>query len=149
MGDSPQVGAVDWTGRRCEMEIGPVAHGGHCVGRVDGRVVFVRHALPGERVVVEITEDRGGSFCRGDAVEVLDASPARVTPACPLAGPGGCGGCDWQHASPAAQRELKSQVIGEQLLGESARESHQMIGRDRSGHGNGHAVPPFMNSPIP
>ena len=98
-----------------ELVVGPVAHGGHCVARLDGRVVFVRHALPGERVVVEITEDRGGSFCRGDAVEVLDASPARVTPACPLAGPGGCGGCDWQHASPAAQRELKSQVIGEQL----------------------------------
>ncbi|HWE90288.1 MAG TPA: TRAM domain-containing protein [Pseudonocardiaceae bacterium] len=115
MSDPPQVGALDWTGRRCELVVGPVAHGGHCVGRVEGRVVFVRHALPGERVVVEITEDRGGSFCRGDAVTVLAASPDRVTPPCSLARPGGCGGCDWQHASPAAARELKAAVVTEQL----------------------------------
>ena len=36
---------------RIELEVGPVAHGGHCVARYEGRVVFVRHALPGERVV--------------------------------------------------------------------------------------------------
>jgi tRNA/tmRNA/rRNA uracil-C5-methylase (TrmA/RlmC/RlmD family) len=104
-----------WTGRRFEADIGPVAHGGHCVARVEGRVVFVRHALPGERVVVEVTEDRGGSFCRGDAVEVLSASPARVPPPCPLAVPGGCGGCDWQHASGPEQRALKAFVVAEQL----------------------------------
>ncbi|WP_436495966.1 class I SAM-dependent RNA methyltransferase [Actinokineospora sp. HUAS TT18] len=107
--------AADWTGRRVEVEVGAVAHGGHCVARADGRVVFVRHALPGERVVVEITEDRGGSFCRGDAVEVLTASPDRVEPPCPLARPGGCGGCDWQHASGVAQRALKQAVVAEQL----------------------------------
>jgi tRNA/tmRNA/rRNA uracil-C5-methylase (TrmA/RlmC/RlmD family) len=75
----------------------------------------VRHALPGETVRVVITEDGGGSFCRGDAVGVLVASPHRVTPTCPWAGPGGCGGCDWQHATPAAQRELKAAVVAEQL----------------------------------
>jgi tRNA/tmRNA/rRNA uracil-C5-methylase (TrmA/RlmC/RlmD family) len=106
---------TEWTGRRFEVEVGPVAHGGHCVARVEGRVVFVRHALPGERVVVVVTEDRGGSFCRGDAVAVLDASPARVEPPCPLAVPGGCGGCDWQHASGAEQRALKGFVVAEQL----------------------------------
>ncbi|MGC7098901.1 class I SAM-dependent RNA methyltransferase [Amycolatopsis lurida] len=104
-----------WRGRRIELEIGAVAHGGHCVARTEGRVVFVRHGLPGERVVAEITEDKGGSFCRADAVEVLTAAPERVEPPCPLAGPGRCGGCDWQHASPAAQRELKAAVIAEQL----------------------------------
>src|SRR5947209_1094225 len=106
---------MNWTGTRIEVEVGPVAHGGHCVARAEGRVVFVRHALPGERVVVEVTEDKGGSFCRADAVEVLEPSPDRVEPPCPVARPGGCGGCDWQHASAEAQRSLKAAVVAEQL----------------------------------
>ncbi|MDQ0380219.1 class I SAM-dependent RNA methyltransferase [Amycolatopsis thermophila] len=106
---------TDWTGRTLELEVGPVAHGGHCVSRVDGRVVFVRHALPGEVVRAEVTEDKGGSFCRAEAVEVLRAVPERVPPPCPLAVPGRCGGCDWQHATPEFQRELKARVVAEQL----------------------------------
>ena len=106
---------MSWVGRRFTAEIGPVAHGGHCVARHEGRVVFVRHALPGETVVVEVTEDRGGSFCRGDAVTVESPSPDRVVPPCPVAHPGGCGGCDFQHATPAAQRALKATVLSEQM----------------------------------
>jgi tRNA/tmRNA/rRNA uracil-C5-methylase (TrmA/RlmC/RlmD family) len=98
-----------------ELEVGAVAHGGHCVARHEGRVVFVRHALPGERVRVVVTEDGGGSYCRADAVTVLDASPDRVDPPCPVARPGGCGGCDFQHADVGAQRRLKAEVIAEQL----------------------------------
>jgi tRNA/tmRNA/rRNA uracil-C5-methylase (TrmA/RlmC/RlmD family) len=104
-----------WLGRELELEVGPVAHGGHCVARVEGRVVFVRHALPGERVVARVTEDGGGSFCRADAVRVLAAAPERVEPPCPHAGPGRCGGCDWQHATGAAQRAGKAAVVREQL----------------------------------
>jgi tRNA/tmRNA/rRNA uracil-C5-methylase (TrmA/RlmC/RlmD family) len=78
-------------------------------------VVFVRHALPGERVRVRVTEDGGGSYCRADAVAVLEPSADRVVPPCEYAGPGGCGGCDWQHASGAAQRELKAAVVREAL----------------------------------
>ncbi|MBP2330885.1 tRNA/tmRNA/rRNA uracil-C5-methylase (TrmA/RlmC/RlmD family) [Kibdelosporangium banguiense] len=106
---------LDWRGRRLDVEVGPVAHGGHCVARYEGRVVFVRHALPGERVIVQVTEDKGGSFCRGDAVEIITASPDRVEPPCPLAAPGSCGGCDWQHASGEAQRQLKASVVAEHL----------------------------------
>lgn len=106
---------MTWVGRRFTAEIGAVAHGGHCVARHEGRVVFVRHALPGETVVVEVTEDRGGSFCRGDAVKVETPSPDRVEPPCPHARPGGCGGCDFQHATPAAQRALKAAVLTEQM----------------------------------
>ncbi|TYL49568.1 class I SAM-dependent RNA methyltransferase [Nocardioides sp. BGMRC 2183] len=107
-------------GRRYEVEVGPVAHGGHCVARVpDGdasRVVFVRHALPGERVVVELTEGTAGDrFWRGDAVEVLTSSPDRVPAPCPVAGPGGCGGCDFQHVTLVRQRALKADVVREQL----------------------------------
>jgi tRNA/tmRNA/rRNA uracil-C5-methylase (TrmA/RlmC/RlmD family) len=105
----------NWTGRTLELEVGSVAHGGHCVSRVDGRVVFVRHALPGEQVLAEVTEDNGGSFCRADAVRVLRPVPERVEPPCPLAAPGQCGGCDWQHATPEFQRELKGRVVAEQL----------------------------------
>lgn len=108
-------GKETWLGRSLEMDVGAVAHGGHCVSRVDGRVVFVRHALPGERVIASVTEDSGGAFCRADAVEILRAAPGRVEPPCPVAGPGLCGGCDWQHAAPATQRELKAAVVAEQL----------------------------------
>jgi tRNA/tmRNA/rRNA uracil-C5-methylase (TrmA/RlmC/RlmD family) len=97
-----------------ELEVGPVAHGGFCVARHAGQVVFVRHALPGERVRARVTEERKG-FLRADAVEILLASPDRVAPPCPFAGPGACGGCDWQHASWEAQRRLKAQVLAEQL----------------------------------
>lgn len=103
-------------GRRFEAEVGPVAHGGHCVARVEDRVVFVRHALPGERVVLEITEGtEGDKFWRADAVEVLVPSPDRVAAPCPYAGPGLCGGCDFQHVAVPAQRALKADVVREQL----------------------------------
>ncbi|WP_233552624.1 class I SAM-dependent RNA methyltransferase [Jiangella rhizosphaerae] len=98
------------------VDVGPVAHGGVCVARHEGRAVFVRHALPGERVRVRVTE--GGTedrFWRGDAVAVLTPSPARVEPPCPWAGPGKCGGCDWQHVLLPAQRSLKAAVVSEQL----------------------------------
>ncbi|GAA3128524.1 class I SAM-dependent RNA methyltransferase [Planomonospora alba] len=97
-----------------ELTVGPVAHGGWCVARHEGRVVFVRHALPGERVLAEITEETS-RFLRADAVKVLDASPDRVVAPCPFAGPGLCGGCDWQHATLPAQRRLKTAVVAEQL----------------------------------
>ncbi|MBE1488075.1 class I SAM-dependent RNA methyltransferase [Plantactinospora soyae] len=99
---------------RVELTVGAVAHGGHCVARLDGQVVFVRHALPGERVIAEITEVRR-DFLRADAVTVLEPSPDRVEPPCPYAGPDRCGGCDLQHVAPPAQRDWKAEVVREQL----------------------------------
>lgn len=98
-----------------EIEVGPIAHGGHCVARMaDGRVVFVRHALPGERVLVRVTET-GPKFWRADAVEVLDASADRVDSVWPEAGPGGVGGGELAHVRLDAQRAWKSAVLSEQL----------------------------------
>ncbi|MGW0822989.1 class I SAM-dependent RNA methyltransferase [Streptomyces sp. NPDC002845] len=125
--DGPREGAQDGSrdrapvrslvGEEYEVEVGPVAHGGHCVARTStGQVLFVRHALPGERVVARVTEgEEGARFLRADAVEVRSASKDRVEAPCPYAGPGRCGGCDWQHAKPGAQRRLKGEVIAEQL----------------------------------
>ncbi|MFJ3539769.1 class I SAM-dependent RNA methyltransferase [Streptomyces sp. NPDC090109] len=104
-------------GEEYEVEVGPVAHGGHCIARTEaGRVLFVRHALPGERIVARVTEGEETSrFLRADAVEILEPSKDRVEAPCPFAGPGKCGGCDWQHAKPGAQRRLKGEVVAEQL----------------------------------
>ncbi|GGB90916.1 RNA methyltransferase [Knoellia flava TL1] len=99
-----------------EVEAGSIAHGGFVVARHEGRVLFVRHAIPGERVRARVTEGGSGDrFLRADAVEVLDASPERVTPPCPYAGPGLCGGCDFQHVALPEQRRLKAAVVEEQL----------------------------------
>ncbi|GAB3846865.1 hypothetical protein GCM10029963_27340 [Micromonospora andamanensis] len=100
---------------RVELTVAAVAPGGHCVARVDGQVVFVRHALPGERVLAEVTEVHRG-FVRADAVRVLEAAPDRVTPPCPYARPGRCGGCDLQHVAPDAQLSWKAAVVREQLV---------------------------------
>lgn len=94
------------------VDVGPVAHGGHCVARLDGQVVFVRHTLPGERVRIRVT-DRSKRFLRADAVEVLEAAPGRVAPPCRYAGQ--CGGCDFQHVDPEAQLDLLTSVVSEQL----------------------------------
>ncbi|MEW1634707.1 TRAM domain-containing protein [Streptomyces sp. NPDC093801] len=104
-------------GEEYEVEVGPVAHGGHCIARTsDGRVLFVRHTLPGEKVVARVTEGETDSrFLRADAVTILTPSKDRVEAPCPFAGPGKCGGCDWQHAKPGAQRRLKGEVVAEQL----------------------------------
>jgi tRNA/tmRNA/rRNA uracil-C5-methylase (TrmA/RlmC/RlmD family) len=78
--------------------------------------VFVRHALPGEHVTARLTQAREADrFWRADAVQVLRPSPDRVEPPCPVARPGLCGGCDWQHASLPAQRQLKATVVREQF----------------------------------
>ncbi|HEY2076209.1 MAG TPA: methyltransferase domain-containing protein [Streptosporangiaceae bacterium] len=107
---APQAGDV------LELTAGEVAHGGWCVSRQDdtGRVIFVRHALPGERVLATVTQATA-RFARAEATEILRPSADRVTPPCPYARPGGCGGCDWQHASLPAQRALKAAVIRQQL----------------------------------
>ena len=114
--EEPGPSGPSLAGERFTVTVGPVANGGFCVARHEGRAVFVRHALPGERVVAQVTqggpEDR---FLRADAVEVLEASPDRVDAPCGYAGPGGCGGCDWQHVSLEAQRRLKGEVVAEQL----------------------------------
>jgi tRNA/tmRNA/rRNA uracil-C5-methylase (TrmA/RlmC/RlmD family) len=110
-------------GEVVEVTVSDVAHGGWCVARpADGPVLFVRHALPGERVMARVTEVTS-RLVRAEAVEILAPSPDRIAPPCPHAHPGGCGGCDWQHATLSAQRAIKAAVVRQQL--------RRMAGLDR------------------
>jgi tRNA/tmRNA/rRNA uracil-C5-methylase (TrmA/RlmC/RlmD family) len=98
-----------------ELELGDPSAGGGFVARDSGgRVVFVRHGLPGERVRAVVAESHA-TWARADVVEVLEASAERVETPCPHAGAGACGGCDYQHVSLGAQRELKTTLLAAQL----------------------------------
>ncbi len=96
------------------LDAGPPANGGSCVARHEGRVVFVRYALPGERVVARVTSQRG-SYWHADAVEVLTPSPDRVASLCPVAGVDGAGCCDLAFVDPQAARAIKGSVVANQL----------------------------------
>lgn len=97
-----------------EVTVGPPAHGGHCVARLGERVVFVRHALPGERVRLAVTQRRS-RYWRADAVEILEPSADRVPSVWPEAGPGGVGGGELAHVALPAQRAWKRAVLADTL----------------------------------
>lgn len=102
-------------GEEVAVTLGAMVHGGHCLAHPRGRTAFVRHGLPGEQVVIRVTEVRA-KLVRADVVEVLEPSPHRVAPPCPWAHAGGCGGCDFQHIALAHQRALKGAIARESLL---------------------------------
>lgn len=96
-----------------ELAFEKLAFGGEAIGRGDGMVVFVPYALPGERARVQVVE-RKRDYVRGDIVELLQPSEARVQPPCPYFLQR-CGGCHYQHAAYAAQLAFKRGVVVEQL----------------------------------
>ena len=106
---------------QAEVRIERYADQGRCVAHIDGRVVFVRFALPDELVRVALDEphDRDDRFWTGEVVEVLEPSEDRVTPAWPLAGPlamgGGVGGADLVHVSLPGQLKWKAITVSEQM----------------------------------
>ncbi len=88
--------------------------GGEALAReADGRVVMIEGAIPGERVEVELTSKKK-SFARGHVAAVLDPSPDRVVPPCEFVA-AGCGGCEWQHVAPDAQRTLRRGIVVDAL----------------------------------
>lgn len=102
------------TGSDLILTAGPAANGGSCVARHDGRVVFVRYALPGEVVRVQVVSERG-SYWHADVVEVIEPSPDRIDSLCRIAGRDGAGCCDLAFAEPAAARRIKGEVVANQL----------------------------------
>lgn len=95
------------------VRLGAIAHGGSCVARLDARVVFVRHGIPGETVTVRVVDETHPAWWVGEVDAVLEPSPDRVVPRCPVAGR--CGGCDFQHIALPRQRVLKSDVVADLL----------------------------------
>ncbi|BCZ25307.1 hypothetical protein MTY59_51620 [Mycobacterium senriense] len=96
------------------LTTGAPANGGSCVAHHEGRVVFVRYALPGERVRVRVTADRG-SYWHAEVLEVIDAAAGRIASLCPIAGVDGAGCCDLAFAEPEVTRTLKAEVVANQL----------------------------------
>jgi len=93
-----------------ELDVDRLSAEGEGVARWNDRALFVPGALAGERVrVVPGVEGQAGKVQRGRLVEVLRLAPERVTPGCPLAGT--CGGCDWLHLAPMAQRREREAAV--------------------------------------
>jgi 23S rRNA (uracil1939-C5)-methyltransferase len=91
-----------------------LTYGGDAMGRLeDGRAIFVPFGLPGERVRIRLTEEKRG-FARGELVEVLEASPSRITPRCIHFGL--CGGCHYQNLPYEEQLKAKADILRDQLI---------------------------------
>lgn len=93
-----------------ELRIDSLTNLGAGLGRIDGWVVFVPYTLPGERVLARVFRN-DKNFSQADLVEVLEASPDRVVPRCPVFGL--CGGCQYQHLSYERQLEWKARQVAE------------------------------------
>jgi tRNA/tmRNA/rRNA uracil-C5-methylase (TrmA/RlmC/RlmD family) len=106
---------VNWLDQVLELEIEKVAHGGIFVARHEGRVVFVSHTAPGEKVKAKVYEDKGGSFCRAETLEVLSPSNNRVSHIWKEADRLGAGGAEFGHLALDYQRSLKTEVLEESL----------------------------------
>jgi tRNA/tmRNA/rRNA uracil-C5-methylase (TrmA/RlmC/RlmD family) len=107
-------------GREVELDATNIAHGGICVARLEGRVVFVSDAIPGERVVARISDDDKPKFWRADTIRVLDASPHRrphpwAEAAIDRDPAQRAGGAEFGHIERSHQRTLKAQVLREAL----------------------------------
>lgn len=96
-----------------DVEAGRIVHGGHCLAHARGATIFVRNALPGEKVRISIIEKRKKVYF-AQTVEVLESSVHRVEPPCSSSVD--CGGCDFQHVDSVYQRRLKTVVLQESLI---------------------------------
>ena len=96
-----------------EVRIEKMVYGGEGLGRLaDGRAVFVPFVLPGEKVQIELTEEKA-RFARGLANVWLQTSPLRIAAECPYFSI--CGGCHYQHMAYDLQLETKLETLRDQL----------------------------------
>ena len=96
------------TGDRLSLRIVDLNHNGQGIGRLDRLAIFVDGALPGDLIQAQITQVKT-NFAVASIISILEPSPDRVQPPCPLAGI--CGGCTLQHARYAAQLTYKRQLV--------------------------------------
>ncbi|OWY63317.1 hypothetical protein B7486_53775, partial [cyanobacterium TDX16] len=110
---APYGRRVDVVHETVEVQAERMVAGGLALSRTaEGKVVLVAGALPGERVRVQVERRKGAD--RGEVVEVLDAAAGRVEPPCAYVA-AGCGGCDWQHAEPGLQQEMRVEIVRDAL----------------------------------
>ena len=95
-----------------DVELTDLAYGGDAVGRYEGRVLFVPGGIPGERVRVEVVEERRG-HARAELLEILRPAPERVEPEFPLLTDSGC---HWQHIAYPAQLTWKAHIVRQLLV---------------------------------
>lgn len=95
-----------------EVTIEDIGTNGEGIGRVDGAVLFVRDAIPGDRILAGITKVKK-TYAYARLIRVLESSPDRVEPPCPFAGP--CGGCQLQTLSYEKQLEFKMRKVKDVL----------------------------------
>lgn len=106
--------------------------GGDCIAKIEGKTVFVPYALPGEKLNVEIIQERR-DYCSARIVDILEPSPHRVVPLCPLYGK--CGGCNMQHIDNAYQSELRASILTDTFLREGISVDHvEVIGGSPTGY---------------
>ena len=99
-------------GDTVELEVSTLAYGGHGVARLDDFVVFVRGAVPGDRVLARVTK-RKRAHAEARTLEILSPSPQRVAPRCRHAHE--CGGCEWQSLAYGTQLQYKQQQVVDSL----------------------------------
>lgn len=87
--------------------------GGDCIAKIDGKTVFIPYALPGEKLLIQITDSKR-DYDRAEIVEILEASPNRTEPVCPLYKK--CGGCNLMHCKNDEQRNLKTKILRDCFL---------------------------------
>lgn len=102
-----QTAPID-VGSRIELAVHDIGHKGEGVGRYQGLAVFVPKGVPGDRLLVRITEVKK-RYARAELVQVIEPSPDRVRPRCPVTDR--CGGCQLQHIAYRKQLELKRNVV--------------------------------------
>lgn len=110
----------EWLGKSVELQVTNVAHGGVCVARMDGRVIFVSDSLPGETVIARISDDTHAAFWRAETSDVCEPSPHRVPHIWGSASlehhpDYRAGGAEFGHIDLAWQRELKRQILVDSL----------------------------------
>jgi 23S rRNA (uracil1939-C5)-methyltransferase len=95
-----------------QVQVSAMAHGGSALARHEGKVIFIPYVLPGEDVLVEVTEEKA-RYSRGRPVEIITPSADRIEPRCPHFGT--CGGCQWQHITYERQLSLREEVLRSQF----------------------------------
>ena len=95
-----------------ELWIEGMAHGGRGIARLDGLVIFVSEAIPGDRVMARVYKKRK-DYAEANLLEIIEPSSDRIQAPCPFSGY--CGGCQWQHLIYQRQLEYKRDHVKEAM----------------------------------